>query len=51
MVDFFFDGWPNGLGPAIVQIGVAVAGAAAGIRLFDDVARVVAVVRRRRTSP
>jgi len=35
-MDFFFKEWPNGLGPAVVQVGMMVAGSALGIKLVDD---------------
>lgn len=37
MTEFFFGSWPTGAGPLIVQFVLVTAGAAAGIRVVDDV--------------
>lgn len=50
MMELLFEGWPNGVGPTIVQIFLAMVGAAAGIRLVDDLKRVRASTRARRVS-
>jgi hypothetical protein len=37
MAEFFFESWPNGAGPSIIQLTLVVAGAFAGVRAIDDV--------------
>jgi hypothetical protein len=37
MADFFFESWPNGAGPSIIQFVLVIAGAFAGVRAIDDV--------------
>jgi hypothetical protein len=37
MAEFFFGSWPNGTGPSIIQLGLLLGGALAGIRAIDDV--------------
>lgn len=37
MAEFFFETWPNGTGPAIIQFGLLILGASAGVRAIDDV--------------
>jgi len=37
MAEFFFDSWPNGVGPTLIQLALVIAGAFAGIRAIDDV--------------
>lgn len=37
MAEFFFETWPNGTGPSIIQFGLLILGALAGVRAIDDV--------------
>lgn len=37
MADFFFESWPNGAGPGIIQLVLMLAGAFVGVRAIDDV--------------
>ena len=37
MAEFFFESWPNGTGPSIIQLALVIAGAFAGVRAIDDV--------------
>lgn len=50
-MDFFFEGWPAGPGPMIVQVAMIVVGSALGIRVFDDIKKAREVLVRRRTQP
>lgn len=36
MAEFFFETWPNGIGPGIIQLALVVAGAFTGVRVIDD---------------
>lgn len=36
MAEFFFETWPNGIGPGIVQLALVLAGAFTGVRAIDD---------------
>ena len=36
MANFFFESWPHGPGPTIIQLGLMLAGSFAGIRAIDD---------------
>ena len=47
-MDFFFKEWPNGFGPAIVQVGLLVAGSAVGIKLVDDYKHIMSAIRARK---
>lgn len=47
MNEFFFGDWPNGAGALMVQFVLTVAGAAAGIRLTDDLRKAAGFVRAR----
>jgi hypothetical protein len=49
MVEFLFESWPNGPGPAIVQVLLILLGATAGIRILDDARRVLAALKARRS--
>jgi hypothetical protein len=48
MIESLFADWPNGIGPMVVQVFIAVIGASFGIKLFDDATAVLARVRNRR---
>ena len=37
MAEFFFETWPNGAGPTIIQLALVILGASAGVRAIDDV--------------
>ena len=37
MGDFLFSSWPNGAGPMLVQLVLAIGGSALGVRAVDDV--------------
>lgn len=49
MIESLLQDWPNGLGPMVVQVVIAILGASFGIKLFDDATAVVARVKARRT--
>lgn len=36
MADFFFETWPNGAGPSMIQFALIIAGAFTGVRAIDD---------------
>ena len=37
MTEFFFETWPNGAGPAMIQLALVLTGAFVGVRAIDDV--------------
>jgi hypothetical protein len=51
MIESLFADWPNGIGPMVVQMFIAVVGASFGIKLFDDATALVARLQARRNRP